>query len=372
MENPSLSVTSAEAAALALGGLYGQYGYKKQKISKFEEYEFYLENKNFLDSDRLITFSDFQGRLMALRPDVTLSILKNIQDVSCLNRIFYDEHVYRAGKDAQEVREIPQTGLECIGPLDTCAVSEVISLALGSLGALSEEFVLDVSHMGILSGLLRELNLPQHRQDAVLRLIGQKNIHDLGQMAAGWGLAEAQRRRLTALTGLCGPWEAVLPALEALCSNGEMAAALACLRGLYTVLARDAGADRLRLDFSVVNDMHYYTGIVFQGFIGGVPATVLSGGQYDRLLEKFHKNAGAVGFAVYLDALEPYMRPERAYDVDVCLLYATSTPPAVVAAAAAALRARGQQVSVQCADYPAPVRARRTGTVTAEGGVDYA
>ena len=68
-----------EKAIFSLRNLYEQYGYKKYKMSKFEEYDLYLENKSFLPSQQVITFTDLSGKLMALKPDVTLSIAKNAQ-----------------------------------------------------------------------------------------------------------------------------------------------------------------------------------------------------------------------------------------------------------------------------------------------------
>lgn len=61
---------------------------------------------------------------------------------------------------------------------------------------------------------------------------------------------------------------------------------------------------RLYLDFSIVNDMSYYNGIIFQGFINGISEGILSGGRYDRLLARMGKRGGAIGFAVYLNLLE--------------------------------------------------------------------
>ena len=53
-----------ELAAFSLRSLYRQYGYLPYKMSKFEEYEYYIRNKDFLVSDRIITFTDTNGRLM--------------------------------------------------------------------------------------------------------------------------------------------------------------------------------------------------------------------------------------------------------------------------------------------------------------------
>ena len=69
-----------ERAVFALRSLYSRYGYSYYKMSKFEEYDLYVRNKDFLVSDSVITFTDTNGRLMALKPDVTLSIIRHFRD----------------------------------------------------------------------------------------------------------------------------------------------------------------------------------------------------------------------------------------------------------------------------------------------------
>ena len=64
------------------------------------------------------------------------------------------------------------------------------------------------------------------------------------------------------------------------------------------------------LDFSMVNPLSYYNGLVFQGFLEGCSSYVLSGGRYDKLAMRFlpkHKETcRAIGFALDMDALEPF------------------------------------------------------------------
>ena len=56
---------------LELGMVYEKAGYHKYRMSRFEEYSLYRENEGFLSSRQLITFTDLDGRLLALKPDVT-------------------------------------------------------------------------------------------------------------------------------------------------------------------------------------------------------------------------------------------------------------------------------------------------------------
>ena len=79
-----------ERAIFELCALYDRYGYTRFKMSKFEEYDLYVRNKNFLLSDHVITFTDTTGKLMALKPDVTLSIVKNSKDTAdCVQKVYY-------------------------------------------------------------------------------------------------------------------------------------------------------------------------------------------------------------------------------------------------------------------------------------------
>ena len=105
--------------------------------------------------------------------------------------------------------------------------------------------------------------------------------------------------------------------------------------------------DRIRFDFSVVNNMSYYNGFVFRGFVSGIPGGVLAGGQYDKMMARMGRRSGAVGFAIYLDMLEELVRNEPDHDVDVLLVYDGGTDKARVAAAVSEVIASGKTVSAQ-------------------------
>ena len=69
---------------LKLRHLYESFGYIHYKMNKFEEYDLYAKNKDFLASSNIITFTDTNGKLLALKPDVTLSIIKNYAFCTCI------------------------------------------------------------------------------------------------------------------------------------------------------------------------------------------------------------------------------------------------------------------------------------------------
>ena len=107
-----------EQAIMSLRALYRQFGYEQYRMSRFEEYGMYAENKAFLASGDIITFTGAGGRLMALRPDVTLSIVKNTKDGGGTRKLYYNENVYRPDGPGREFKERMQAGLEHIGDID--------------------------------------------------------------------------------------------------------------------------------------------------------------------------------------------------------------------------------------------------------------
>lgn len=330
--------TYIEQLAQKLGGLYGAYGYMAYSMSKFEEYELYLRNKDFLISDRVLTFTDTDGKLMALKPDVTLSIIKNTRDSADLQKLYYRENVYRPGSSTQGFREIMQVGLECMGNVDSYQILEVILLAVQSLQAVSSRCVLDISHMGLLSGLLDKCGVEDNSKAKVLAAIGSKNAHEVRALCEACGADSAPLEKLAKLSGKAAD---VMPELNELFAD---APEFADFRQLMEALEKTDAADYINIDFSVVNDMRYYNGIAFRGFVEGIPDGILAGGQYDTLMAKMGRKAKAIGFALYPDDLERIAAQEETENGTV-LLYEENAPLQAVAAAVKELVAKGLTVS---------------------------
>ncbi|MCQ2423613.1 MAG: ATP phosphoribosyltransferase [Clostridia bacterium] len=291
----------SEKIIFALRGLYLSAGYQPYRMSKFEEYDLYAGNKDFLLSDNVITFTDIGGKLMALKPDVTLSIIKNSTDAPDETRkVFYNENVYRVSKGTGSFKEIMQAGVECFGAVGESEICEVLRLAAESLSVLSNDAVLTVSDLGILSSVIGRLALPADRQNALYAAIGEKNTDVLSALCAESADGEAAAL-LGRLLRLHGPAADVLPELDGLLGG---CAAYGAFRGVIaSLLASDVGAP-VQIDFSVTGDTNYYNGIIFKGFLSGIPSEVLSGGQYDRLMRRLGRRSAAIGFAVYTDALD--------------------------------------------------------------------
>lgn len=326
-----------EQAIFALRSLYRQYGYSQYKMSRFEEYDLYVRNKDFLISDEVITFTDHAGRLLALKPDVTLSIIKNTVDrVGAVQKVYYNENVFRVAKGTHSFKEIMQAGLECIGDLGQYEIAEVVLLAAKSLALIGENYVLDLSHMGLVAAMLSACGLSEEGKGKALSFIHQKSAHELSALCAQEGLCPEAEQKLLSLCRESGDAAKVLPALKPLLQTEQELKAFEEFSALCAILG-----EKIRLDFSVGNDMKYYSGVVFKGYIEGIPASVLSGGQYDKLLQKMGRKSGAIGFAVYLDLLERLSQEKDAYDFDILLLRSADADAAALIEAVEKLQKQG-------------------------------
>jgi len=291
----------SEKLIFSLRSLYGEYGYKRYKMSKFEEYALYGRNIDFLVSDSVITFTDTDGKLMALKPDVTLSIVKNDRDdAETVTKVCYDESVYRVSKGTGTFREIKQAGLECIGKVDAALVGETLMLAAKSLELSGKKFILEVSHLGLLDAALSLVTDDEGIKAKLFECVGGKNIHGIKEICRGAGIPEGKEDALVTLVATYGSVSEVAGKLAGSFAEDGIKE----LREVLSVFDGTPWADSVKVDFSVTADSNYYNGIIFKGFAEGVPEGVLSGGQYDRLMKKMGRRSKAVGFAVYLDVLE--------------------------------------------------------------------
>lgn len=243
-----------ETASLKLRRLYSDHKCSFYRMSRFEEYDFYADKKDFLLSNKILTFTDADGRLMALRPDVTLSIIRHWRDTGAVQKFFYDEKVYRVPKGENSFHEIAQAGVEYIGPLAKPDIDEIMGLAVESLRVLAGDrrYVLDVADAGKAAALVKE------NRAEILRCLAEKNIHGLREAGASDELVELAMRD-------------------------------------------DEIGECIRVDYSAVGNINYYNGIVFKGYIEGVSECILSGGEYDGLMAAMGHKAKGAGFAVNLE-----------------------------------------------------------------------
>lgn len=292
-----------ERIIFELRSLFAKRGFSRFAMSKFEEYDTYAGNKDFLVSDNVITFTDTNGKLMALKPDVTLSVVKSSRDIPQeTKKLFYSENVYRVSKGTGSFKEIMQTGVECIGNVSCEEICSVLELAAESLSLISPSAVLNISSLDILNSLIANLddNLKRDIYDA----IAEKNLNLISRLAEAGKLEKKNADALIALLAINDGLAEAAEKLQQAAAGAANEMSLIYFKEIITRLSKSEFAGIMRVNFSVTGDINYYNGVLFKGYVRGIPEAVLSGGQYDRLMQKLGRKSKAIGFAVYTDRLD--------------------------------------------------------------------
>lgn len=342
-------LTKDEKVYLSLLNLYESMGFDKFKLHKFEDYSLYLKNKSFLTGEYVLTFTDNNGKLLALKPDITLSIVKNTKATAEQSeKVYYHENVYRFDKHSHEYKEISQIGLEVLGNIDEAVEFETVVMALKSLAAIDEDFVLDVSHTAFFEDVLSALPDGEKFKSQIAECIRAKNPHDFLRTLEEAGSSNKFAADAAEILSFGGDFVKTLSAAAKLDRMPNFSKAAEGLQKLYLRLCECGFSDKLRLDFSLLNDTDYYNGIIFQGYVKKVPHSVLSGGRYDRLVKKLGKNGvGGMGFAIYLSDMSAFYSDEKAAKKQRVIIYGEGDDINAVEKAADELRQKGFRVRVE-------------------------
>lgn len=298
--------------------IYERYGFKKIKLSKFEDYNLYNDNKDFLQTEHILTFMNLNGNLKSLRPDVTLSIVKKIlkDNDKETQKIYYIEDIYKIVSN--EYEEIPQVGVEIIGKLNNYSNLEIISMAIDSLKSINEDYILEISNIDFISAVLDEINIKENLKAELLNNIYSKNKHDLEKLLDK-NIKSKYKKYILSFVELSGNYKDILKKLKGLITNDIMQKSYEELKSLSSVFELYDNFDKILLDFSIESKLGYYNGIIFKGYIKGNNDIILSGGRYDKLLNKFNSDKNAIGFAIYMDKL--YSKNNAGDYTDILILY---------------------------------------------------
>jgi ATP phosphoribosyltransferase regulatory subunit len=293
-----------ETLRRAILDLYQTYGYELVAPPILE----------FLDSLLTGTGSDLNlqtfklvdqmsGRTLGLRADITPQVARI--DAHLLNRAGVTRLCY-AGSVAHartpvgsSAREDLQLGAEIYGCATWEADFEAITLLLKTLSIAGlNKVYLDLSHAGILSGILADQKLDKETIETVYGLLQTKDRPGLSKWAAC--LPAKTTEALMALTELNGPCEEVLAkAKKVLPKHAAIDQALADLERLVAAVSSSSGLD-LSIDLADLRGYQYHSGVMFAVYVEKLPQPIARGGRYDHVGQAFGRSRPATGFSLDL------------------------------------------------------------------------
>ena len=318
-------MSKKDLVLLNIRKMYDSYGYKKISLPSFEEYDLYNENKDFIDRNVLTVMSP-NGKLLALRPDITLSVAKKVSKDQSLkySKIYYQENTYNLTKYVG-YGEDEQLGIELIGKESTFLDFEIINLAVKSLDIINKKSMIVLSHAGFISSVFENFDLEYEIKEEILDCINRKNSHDIQKMLKrNEHISENVKKLIYKIPELSGNLENIEKELLKYEINVNTKKILSELKQLNSLLMKFYKKSKIIFDFSVVKNLNYYNGIILQGYIEGFPNVILTGGRYDKLFEKFGVDTGAVGFAILTDGLKGYYKDTDKKDFEILIAYDNS------------------------------------------------
>ena len=325
MKNYIKNMSKKDLVLLNIRKMYDSYGYKKISLPSFEEYDLYNENKDFIDRNVLTVMSP-NGKLLALRPDITLSVAKKVSKDQSLkySKIYYQENTYNLTKYVG-YEEDEQLGIELIGKESTFLDFEIINLAVKSLDIINKKSMIVLSHAGFISSIFENFDLEYEIKEQILDCINRKNSHDIQKiLKRNEHISENVKKLIYKIPKLSGNLENIEKELLKYKINGNTKKILSELKQLNSLLMKFYKKSKIIFDFSVVKNLNYYNGIILQGYIEGFPNVILTGGRYDKLFEKFGVDTGAVGFAILTDGLKGYYKDTDKKDFEILIAYDNS------------------------------------------------
>ena len=291
-----------------------KWGYEEVRTPTLEYLHLFTSTGTLTPSmlNRVYSFLDWDGwsgERVVLRPDGTIPVVRLYIESMAekeLARLFYVTNIFIFEPTGKKTRERWQCGVELIGVGSTIADVELITLALEVLKRLGLEGVeLRLSHAGLIRALLAKFGLSPGEQTRIFDQILDGDVGVLTRLKSG----KPELDSILPLLDLKGKSSGFLKNLKALFTQ-NLAEVEPPIDDFISIVDRlEALGYEYQIDIASGRDFEYYTGVIFQFFMGG--EKIGGGGRYDALIPLMGgKDTPASGFALYLDRLMNLVKPE--------------------------------------------------------------
>ncbi len=287
-----------------------RFGFGEVMTPTFEHSELFTLRSGQGIVDEMYVFKDKGEREMALRPEITASVIRFfVNELSTAPRplkLYYVGNCFRyENPQSGRYREFFQLGAELVGSKNPETDAEVIALAINCIRSAGlETYVVRIGHIGILKALVNnEIKDPKVAAE-VLRMIDKEDWDAMGDMFDARALPRQLFDKITALADIKGEAE--------LLNNLDQSEAADYLKEIFSVL-KLYGIEDAQVDLGIVRGLDYYTGMVFEIDAPrlGAEKQILGGGSY-TLSELFGgEPVFSTGFAIGIDRVLLAVEAER-------------------------------------------------------------
>ncbi len=283
-------------------GVFAEHGYRMVQPPTFEYYDVY--DAAVTSAENMFKFFDNNGRMLALRPDLTTSVARMAATkplgelpyrIAYMGSAFRNDEAFSLARQ----REFSQVGIELIGDGSAAADAEVIAVTIEAVLKFGvTDFQIDMGQVEFFKGIAEQAGLDECQSDSLREKINDKDFVAIEEMLGELGLSGEIGRIILNLPKMFGGIDIVTDALENEAIGSVAKNALLNLLQIYNIL-KDKGLEKyLAIDLSMVPNLDYYTGTIIKGFAKGIGFPICSGGRYDNLTAKFGRSLPATGVSI--------------------------------------------------------------------------
>jgi ATP phosphoribosyltransferase, regulatory subunit len=291
-----------------IDSIFEKWGYKEVITPTLEFYETFNHDSQSLREEDMYKFFDNRGRILVLRPDMTIPIARvvetKLKDTELPIKLRYTSNVFRVHASLGGKRnEYTDCGVELIGLEDSKSDLEILVLALEALKKLGlKDFKLEIGNIGFFNGAFKTLEIDQEYKEVIAQFIEDKNLKNLEDFLSGLDIKEEYKIFFNKLPWMFGN-KKVLEEAKKLAFNDDIKENLEYLEELYSQLEALGYGENVTFDLGMVPRLNYYTGIIFRGYGEGVGNTLLRGGRYDNLINASKEYVPAIGFSIDINSV---------------------------------------------------------------------
>lgn len=286
--------------------LFQKSGYMEIETPTVEFYDVF--SGNLIPQEDMFKFTDPQGRILVLRPDMTIPVARvaatKLKDNLWPVKVFYIGNTFSYNEmGGGKQKEYTQAGVEILGISRPEADAELIALAVQALQEAGlDEFQIDIGQVDFFRGLMEQSGLSVYEAEEIRELIDKKDFVGVEHLVNSHDIDAELKELILNLPGYFGSTD-VIDELTRKKVSGKVLKALEYLKTVLEILDDWGFGDYVSIDLGMVQSLNYYTGIVFRGFTYGVGYPVLSGGRYDNLIGRFGKECPATGFSMGINMI---------------------------------------------------------------------
>lgn len=283
--------------------LFKSYGFKEIVTPTIEFYETFNNDFKSLEEEEMYKFFDNRGRILVLRPDMTIPIARvvetKLKEMKMPIKLRYRSNVFRVHASLRgKQNEFTDCGVELVGAESEKSDLEVIVLALESLKRLKvDNFKLEIGNINLLKSIFSILDISEYEKENIAQFIEDKNLKNLEEYLDKLNLSDKYKILLNKLPWMFGGKE-ILDEAKNIAFNTEIENVISYFEDLYVQLESLGYSDYVTFDFGMAPGLNYYTGIIFRGYAEGIGDIFLRGGRYDNLIKLKDEYIPAIGFSI--------------------------------------------------------------------------